>query len=799
MVFRVNARTVLELGSELISSDIIAFYELIKNAFDAGSRTGADIRFQIAMRRNDYLRIRDRAQSLGEVKASKAERAEQLADLIRQVAAKLDLSASSEAVAKFNAMVEESEDLSDFVKRLDACYDDHNSIEISDTGSGMSLAEISTNFLTIGTPARKREVDKILTQGGSKTPLGEKGIGRLSAMRLGERLRMETARAEDPRLNLLEIDWRMFENLDAMIEDVAIEPTKGPRKEKEGWHGTRLMIGGLLEDWTEKRLRKFADYDFARLTDPFLDPKTRPRVALHWNGERIAIPWLDPALVENAHASLTGTYSVKAGEPTLELKMVATKLGSFEHPRETDALTLTRPDLEGLLAGTDNQLPETALTAVGDFDFEIYWFNRRYLAKIDAIGNQAAVRALVKKWSSIMLFRDGFRVFPYGDEEDDWLGLDAVALGRTGYVLNKNQFIGHVRISRARNPDLVDQTNREGLRETVESKVFEEVLHDAVAERLWSFFKDVDLRYRKRTEDIGDVRKEIVGLESRAKAALGKLRKFVPREGMEIFTDLEHSLREFHDLSTRAQQRIEEVEADSRQMVQMAGVGLLVEMVAHELERSTESALASLEGLRGKDLPQEVKARLDTLRAEIKSISKRLRVLDEASVPGRQRAETFDLIRLVEDLKEGHGPQFARHGIDMRIKAPKGPLRVKLVKGMIVQILENLLSNSVYWMKMRADREAAYKPVIDVHIETDPLTIRFSDNGRGIAPDHRERVFRAYWSLKEKSKRRGLGLFIAASNAEDVKGRLTLSDKADKQTGRLHEFVLELPDTAVVR
>jgi signal transduction histidine kinase len=790
---------VLELGSELISSDIIAFYELIKNAFDAGSRTGADIRFQIVMRRNDYLRIRDRAQSLGQERASKSERADQLADLIRQVVTKLDPSAGGETVMKFNAVIEESEDLNGFVRRLDACYDDHNSIEISDTGSGMSLAEISTNFLTIGTPARKREVDRILIQGGSKTPLGEKGIGRLSAMRLGERLRMETARAEDAGLNVLEIDWRMFENLGAMIEDIHIEPRGGPRKQNDKWHGTKLTIGGLLEDWTEKRVRQFADYDFARLTDPFLDPKLRPRIGLYWNANRIAIPWLDPALIENAHASLTGTYSVRAGEPKLELKMVATKLGSFEHPRETDALTLTRPDLEGLLTGTDNQLPESALTSVGDFDFEIYWFNRRYLAKIDVIGNQAAVRALVKKWSSIMLFRDGFRVFPYGDEEDDWLGLDAVALGRTGYVLNKNQFIGHVRISRGGNPKLVDQTNREGLRETPESQVFVEAVHDAVAERLWSFFKDVDLRYRKRTEDLGDIRKEIGGLEGRAKAALGKLRKFVPREEMEVFTDLEHSLREFHALSTKAQQRIEEVEADSRQMVQMAGVGLLVEMVAHELARSTESALASLESLRGKDLPQEVKARLDTLRAEIKSVSKRLRVLDEASVPGRQRAETFDIIRLVEDLKEGHAPQFARHHIEMRIKAPKGPLRVKLVKGMVVQILENLLSNSVYWMKMRADREAAYKPVIDVRIESDPLTIRFSDNGRGIAPDHRERVFRAYWSLKEKSKRRGLGLFIAASNADDIKGKLTLSDEADKQTGRLHEFVLELPDAAVVR
>lgn len=799
MAFRVNARTVLELGSELISSDIIAFYELIKNTFDAGSRTGADVHFRITLRRNEYLRIRDAAQSLAEQKASKSERANQLADLVARVSAKLDPSAGADSLSRFNVAIGEAEHLEDFVDRLDASYDEHNSVAIYDTGCGMNLTEITKNFLTLGTPARKREVDKILAEGGSKTPLGEKGIGRLSAMRLGQRLRLETARAEDARLNVLEIDWRRFDNLNAMIEDIDIEPRRGARKQEEGWHGTTLTIGGLLEDWTEKRVRQFAEYDFARLTDPFLDPKSRPRIGLYWNGHRIGIPWLDATLIENAHAKLIGTYSVRAGDPRLELKMVATKLGNFEHPRETDALVLTRPDLEGLLTGTDNQLPETALTSVGDFDFEIYWFNRRYLTKIDAIGNQATVRALVKKWSSIMLFRDGFRVFPYGDEEDDWLGLDAVALGRTGYVLNKNQFIGHVRISRAKNPKLVDQTNREGLRETPESQVFGELLHDAVAERLWSFFKDVDLRYRKRTEDLGDIKKEIGGLEGRAKAALRKLRKHVPREEMEVFTDLEHSLQEFHDLSTRAQQRIEEVEADSRQMVQMAGVGLLVEMIAHELARSTEGALASLESLRGKDLPQEVSARLDTLRAEVKSISKRLRVLDEASVPGRQRAEAFDLVGLVEDLKEGHAPQFARHRIEMRIKAPKGPLRVKLVKGMVVQILENLLSNSVYWMKIRADREAGYRPVIDVRIEADPLTIRFSDNGRGIAPDHRERVFRAYWSLKEKSKRRGLGLFIAASNAEDLKGKLTLSDKPDKQTGRLHEFVLELPDTAVVR
>lgn len=808
MAFRVNARTVLELGSELISSDIIAFYELIKNTFDAGSRTGAEVKFTVVMRRNDYLGIRGAAVALIEKdeqakrhgrSVPAGDRKQVLADLVDAAIAKLDHSAGADLVASFETSLRTARNLPDFVGLLDSCYDEKNFIEVSDAGSGMSLREIDKNFLTLGTSVRKREVEEILAAGKTKTPLGEKGIGRLSAMRLGQRLHVETAREEDSHLNLVDIDWRLFDDLDAMIEDIKIEPRRGSRKEPKSWHGTRLRISALQEDWTEKRIRRFADLEFARLTDPFLDPKKRPRIALYWNGERITIPWLDRALIDNAHATLTGSYSVTDGEPHLDLKMSATKLGGFEHPKETDALTLTRPDLVSLLAGTDNQVPESALTSVGDFAFEIYWFNRRYLTGMGSIGNLAAVRALVKKWSSIMLFRDGFRVFPYGEEEDDWLELDAVALGRTGYVLNKNQFIGHVRITRSGNRALVDQTNREGLRVTPESQVFMEVLHDAVTERLWSFFKEIDRRYRQRAPDLGNLEQRIGGLEGRAKVALGKLRKYIPRDELPVFSDLENALLEFHDLSTQAQKRIEEVESDSKQMMQMAGVGLLVEMVAHELARATESALSSLEALPEKNLPQDVRSKLATLRAEIKSVSKRLRVLDEASVPGRQRAEVFDLVRLVEDVKEGHAAEFARHRVEMRVRGPKSPLRVRLVKGMVVQILENLISNSVHWMKVRAERERGYQPVIDLHIEPDPLALRFSDNGLGIAPDHRDLVFRAYWSLKEKSKRRGLGLFIAASNAVDLKGKLVLSEKANRDTGRLHQFVLELPETAVVR
>ena len=102
-------------------------------------------------------------------------------------------------------------------------------------------------------------------------------------------------------------------------------------------------------------------------------------------------------------------------------------------------------------------------------------------------------------------------------------------------------------------------------------------------------------------------------------------------------------------------------------MLQMAGVGLLVEVVAHELARSTENALAALEALRGKEVPDQISGLLNSLRSEITSVSKRVRVLDPLSVSGRQRKETFNLI----SPDEGH-TQRARDSIQKAQRQTQG-------------------------------------------------------------------------------------------------------------------------------
>jgi signal transduction histidine kinase len=786
-VFRITARTVLELGSELISSDIIAFYELIKNGFDAGTKSGVDVRFDIALPRHTYLKLREKIDKGGDL------------DKLKQLATESLIGSASEVATQgFKSAINKANSPAELAAGLEAAQESFNTITVSDTGTGMSLDDLQRNFLVIGTPSRKREVEAALAAGAAKTPyLGEKGIGRLSAMRLGERLRVETAKKTDKILNLLEIDWRAFGDIDAMLDQIPVEPRLGPPKPAPAWSGTSVIISDLTENWTETRVREMAGYDFARLTDPFADAASRPRVAIYWNGERLPIPIMESALLEAAHARVSGEYEIKKGKPVLRCTVEAIDLG-FEHPIERGVITLTVEDLQGTIIGKDGDVEDGALVSVGPFSFEAHWYNRRRLSRVDAIGEQRTVRELQEKWSGILLFRDRFRVFPYGEDKDDWLGLDRRALRRSGYTLNKTQFIGRVNISRTSNPMLVDQTNREGLRVTPEQYVLLQVIRYAVQDCLGTFMQDVERQYKSQKIDLSAAQAQVTRLEDRAKTAIRRLQRLTPPEGSDAIEDLQQTLFEFSEFAERARQRIAEVEQESRQMVEMAGVGLMVEVVAHELARASENALKALDSLKGKDVPERLRAHFNTLRAEMKSVSKRVRVLDPLSISGRQRTETFALDELVRDSLDSHQAQFARHNVEVHLDLPDRPLRVRAVKGMVVQILENLISNSIYWLDMRAEREPRFKPSITLTVESGPPTITFEDNGRGIALENREKVFNAFFSLKEKARRRGLGLFIAREAAQHHGGTLTLDEHRNRETGRLHRFILEFPESAQV-
>jgi len=173
-MLKVSARIVLELGSELISSDIIALYELIKNGFDAGTSNGVEIRFNVILRRNAYLTLMNQIERGGSS-------LENLRDTTRKA---FNLKSPKLLSDQAAGILESVKSASSFQKALQEIYK-LNNIVVSDSGSGMSTSDLNKNFLVLGTPSRKRVVEQALQNGSSNAPfLGEKGIGRLSAMRI---------------------------------------------------------------------------------------------------------------------------------------------------------------------------------------------------------------------------------------------------------------------------------------------------------------------------------------------------------------------------------------------------------------------------------------------------------------------------------------------------------------------------------------------------------------------------------------------------------------------------------------
>jgi hypothetical protein len=266
----------------------------------------------------------------------------------------------------------------------------------------MSHEDLLRAYLVIGTPSRRRDIEATLARGSGDAPyLGEKGVGRLSAMRLGTRLHVRTATAEDRRYNLLHVDWAAFEDLDKLVGDIVIEPTVGPVKSDAAFSGTTVRITGLNGSWSPRRIQEIATYELARLSDPFSRAKRQFRIVILFNGERVDIPRLDRAILELAHARAIGRYNIENGGPRLEVDMWCGDLGKG-NPPEARRIYLDRIDVRSITNDPDKEIPASALVTLGPFSFEFYWYNRRILRGVDSIGERKRVVDLQAQWSGIM-------------------------------------------------------------------------------------------------------------------------------------------------------------------------------------------------------------------------------------------------------------------------------------------------------------------------------------------------------------------------------------------------------------
>lgn len=785
--FRFAPRALLELGKELISSDEVALYELIKNSVDAGSAT-ITIDVEAILPASAY-------RSAIELLRTGSTAADVLS-YVRSSVFKTTPSARREAFIR--PLEETVGNKKAFSESLREIYASANWIRVADTGHGMTLSELDEVYLVVGT--RSRRAKNI----AGATFLGDKGVGRLSAMRLGDRLTVRTTVADAAHWNELEIDWSLF-NHDTVksLAEIQVQPKRAEKKKNLSEKGTSVTVSHLNADWSPSRFKDMLDGEIARMVDPFDPGKGNRLLTVRYNGERVLVPSIPPKLLSSAHATCKVNFSFdEEDEPQLRgsinyrLKSKSEKIAiSGAEVYSIAQRSQKRRAKKGHAADDVTPISPIALKSLGPFSVEIYWYNRAVVEAISGLTTSVIqTKEEIRQWSGgPMLYRRGFRILPYGDPDDDWLELDRRAFRSAGFKLNRQQVIGRVTVS-STHVALGEQTNREGLIESdathALSTILKWLLHiefrDLInrSDKLDQFTKrdaeETTMRLRQAQDDVED--------------SLGTLRRAVGSAFQpqieKLRSNVDALVNECESLVKKQDKAVAETVDEREKFVHLAGIGLITEFIFHELDRAVNHALKLLPESRGSRRDDILTA----LEEQLKTLQKRVAAFDELSGEKRQTKSVFDMCSVVENVVSNHSSQFARHSIRVTFERPKGAFKVRAVKGMTIQILENLVVNAVYWLKQQKKYESGLKPSIKIVLDEDDKSLTIEDNGTGIDPSRREKIFQPFVSSKPLTDGgRGLGLYIARELAEYNGWQLFLDEESGRmKKGRLSLFVLDM-------
>ncbi|EGH94870.1 sensor histidine kinase [Pseudomonas syringae] len=771
--FRIAARTLRHLGGELITSDDVALNELIKNAFDARSpRVRVQINASVDLSAVELIEEQVRNGELSNENAAERVRKAISVDLPTEERARIITDAKN--CLHINAF---SNFLEDIKKQ--------QYIIVEDKGCGMGAQDLSDRFLVIGTPGKLKEKKKASVD--DSMLLGEKGIGRLSMMRLGGKAVVESTRANDSHWHKIEFDWSEFDDPDLYLDQVSVEVQKAAESTVDE-QGTRIVITDLAANWSQEKVELFIQRYMRRLQDPFLRTRKAYPIDIFFNGKRQAIAALPIWLKECSQFTASIQFDPKGidGTNTVLRRILIWKKSGSEEIRTWSFKELS------------NQLNVSldVFNKLGFWKAECLWFNRQMLNTntVDYTRNQVAEE--LNHWcGGFAIYRDNFRVGKTGGMDDDWLEWDSGALKSKGFALNRYQTVGSVSISSKTNPSLIDSANRERLIACPEQEVLKQILGSVIVQDLRVHINTVREAEAKIAIAEDSTNESLQQSEDKLKRtikAVDEIAKLLPREHKDKIGEIRDALHGQVEYVKTIKNSLGLARETRVELLELANIGLVVEIVIHELSRLTERTSELLTELKNGS-EKEVVQVVDNLRAQIISTNKRIRTVDSMSPSGRHRKEHYDLAAQVAGIALGFKNRFKRHEIDWSVRLDgvetSEPLNVYMVKGLIAQTLENLVTNSVYWVQQGLMSGESRRLII-FDIDSRALTVSVTDNGPGVDPRYAKEIFKPYFSMRRKGK--GLGLYIASELVQYHGGKIYLDESADDD-GRSRTFTIELP------
>ena len=638
-------------------------------------------------------------------------------------------------------------------------------IVVRDNGCGMSLGTVRTAWMNPATPtkflAKKR--GRRHTPERGRVVQGEKGIGRFAVLKLARKISVATREPGAELETVVSYDFTRFdddfveeggEEREIFLDEVKIDWNKRKPVTLPGSaHGTVIKMEVLKGAWNERLIDRFCR-DVANLTDPVSrltrkDTTDSFEIGVVCNGERREVAHdqeetLKSLIEDKAVFSIKGRF-VSEG-----------CLYRFDKGDGEEEVSLDDERVKGLWIWRQRYLDEkTKKQAVnwqeyvcGDFAFQFYIFD--FARSIDGRYLLTQDEKNLLKNHRVYLYRDGVRVYPYGDTEDDWLNIDVSrGIGRAGDFFSNDQTIGWVDITQKGNPELRDKTNREGLIQTggaAEDFVF------LIGTFLSHIKQGPFLLYqmKQRQKNLAKAVREGVVAER-----LDKLKKSLQEAGEAA------RVREVSKIESEYRQERSFLSRRAEMTEDLAGVGLSVEMASHDImllmTRARDIGLR-LARHAHKGSIEDVREQADMLVGVLQQIVIGMRDVQSLFRSSRRRRKVLKVEPILDKIHGIYAGLLEKLEITYN-KSVVGtsPLVANTTDGVLMQVLINLFDNAAYWLDMKAPSEARE---IRVTLDGAAGELVFADSGPGVDVEDKPYIFEAFFSGKGQ-KGRGLGLYIA--------------------------------------
>lgn len=683
---------------------------------------------------------------------------------------------------------------------------------IIDNGCGMTSETIVKHWMTIGTN------DKLVnerTKGKNRIKSGAKGIGRFALNRLGRKAEMITF-TDSKGGWLWSVDWLSFEranvlsDIKATLDPISIEEAKRKisnfgldRLPITDWfvekcfHGTILCISDLIDEWEETNLNSLQ-----KNLENLIPEHVHSVFGLYlfnmqdltWGGK------INPAEYDEFDYKVTAKYE---GGRTINVNIERNEL-NVSLLETNYSRVFTRKDMQkepyriedfhkktvGHVLTVNDNVKQELLDKVGSFTFSFYFIKNSTQDERDKDGlkkypynivDSSYRKAWLSKFGGVRIFRDDFRVRPYGENGNDWLDLgrrQAQSPGGAGqklggYRIRPNQIAGVVNISRINNPSFEDKSSREGIQENDAFALFKNLLLKII-----SVF---ELDRNHIMYNLSEQYKVEHPVEQRAKDIVKKALQY-NEEQSEKNKDIKILASSYQSL----EQELEDKEKELAMIRSLASMGISVATFNHELRSIMLRLLPRNELLRSilmKNLPVErfegqrfgnPYKELDIMKGEDEKLYNWLQYSLHSIQRNKRDKKKIYLSDYFQRFTESWHPTLSKKNISIELNLNGiDKAAVNAIEMDLDSVYNNFVANSIN--AFLKSREESKRININVFNDHGYVVVDFIDNGCGLSPEYQNNpdvIFNAFETSTVDNKNNkigtGMGLFIAKGVIEKI-------------------------------